>query len=608
MLVRLAGEAELSRSRMERSSRGAITLPATVLVEATPDGSMLEPVDGAGITLTGEQVSRHAIVVGATGSGKTYTVAFPFVDAVLRQCGSSVVTLNTKGPRATAELCAAARAADPAIGVVVLAPFDPARSAAFNPVLEARAAGTIPALVSALVASVPKGSEETGFWQAVATDTLSAVLECEEITSLAQVFELFSSRDVLERFAKSVAPRHPRLGSFMTDYFDSGSHNAQTNFADIRARVATVAAFAQLRAVCCGAHELSPSRLLASGKRFLLVVECNESDFASARTFLGMFINAFLDAAVRCAEASGGRLTRDVVLVLDEFAGVGRLPSFEVRINSLRSRGVAIVALVQSVEQVALVYGPAASTVLAGFGTMVALCSGLSQIDRDYFARKSGVIRVQETVETDTLTADGDWETAQRTRRNIERTLFTADELLIPPHPVYGGFAVVFRVDRAPMLVHFCPAWENASTLAAIEAAPADPSLAVRKGGPLPAVGEVGNLPAVVAKAQGEISNTQGFTPEQLRTRLEEVKKAIGWEKTKGSARSWWEALEKENANRLGIVVRLAEELSVRKSNVTDFFHAFVYGNCENIQACLHYLDYTTLKKATQSRKESGSP
>ncbi len=47
----------------------------------------------------------------------------------------------------------------------------------------------------------------------------------------------------------------------------------------------------------------------------------------------------------------------------------------------------------------------------------------------------------------------------------------------------------------------------------------------------------------------------------------------------------------------------MAEELANRKATATEFFLAYVYSNTDNIQANLHYLDYTRLKKA-EVRKE----
>jgi ATP-dependent Clp protease ATP-binding subunit ClpX len=106
------------------------------------------------------------------------------------------------------------------------------------------------------------------------------------------------------------------------------------------------------------------------------------------------------------------------------------------------------------------------------------------------------------------------------------------------------------------------------------------------------------------------VSNTAGWTDAQLTDRLNAVKREhLDWDNTTGSARRWWEAFEKENEkDRLKLVVRLAEELMLRKATITEFFLCYVYSNTDNIMANLHYLDYTRLKKAEEAKKKQDGP
>ena len=59
--------------------------------------------------------------------------------------------------------------------------------------------------------------------------------------------------------------------------------------------------------------------------------------------------------------------------------------------------------------------------------------------------------------------------------------------------------------------------------------------------------------------------------------------------------------------HRNALVLRLAEELAVRKATITEFFLAYVYSNTDNIQANLHYLDYTRLKKEEEKKKKEAA-
>jgi hypothetical protein len=103
------------------------------------------------------------------------------------------------------------------------------------------------------------------------------------------------------------------------------------------------------------------------------------------------------------------------------------------------------------------------------------------------------------------------------------------------------------------------------------------------------------------------ITATKGWTDDQVREKLEEVRGRLDWENTTGSAREWWVAFENENARRLASVLRLVEELAIRKATITEFYLAFVYSGTDNIPANMYYLDYTRLKKEEERRKKEAA-
>ncbi len=100
------------------------------------------------------------------------------------------------------------------------------------------------------------------------------------------------------------------------------------------------------------------------------------------------------------------------------------------------------------------------------------------------------------------------------------------------------------------------------------------------------------------------ITDTRSWSPARVARRLERVKKELDWPNTTGSARKWWEAFENENRTRTALVLRVAEELLVRKATITEFFLAYVYSNCDNIQGNLLYLDYTRIKNREVKKRK----
>lgn len=93
------------------------------------------------------------------------------------------------------------------------------------------------------------------------------------------------------------------------------------------------------------------------------------------------------------------------------------------------------------------------------------------------------------------------------------------------------------------------------------------------------------------------ISQTTNWSPHQLIDRYAVMLNAIGWNSFQGKAHKWWVAFERENLNRITLVFRLSQELAIRYGTITDFFLAYVYSDTDNIQANLHYLDFTRHKK-----------
>jgi hypothetical protein len=103
------------------------------------------------------------------------------------------------------------------------------------------------------------------------------------------------------------------------------------------------------------------------------------------------------------------------------------------------------------------------------------------------------------------------------------------------------------------------------------------------------------------------ITNTKGWTDDQVRKKLLEVKKQVKFDQATKLAKEWWEKFESLNVTRKALMLRLVEELAVRNATINDYYHSYCNGNTEDTQGCLYYLDYTRLKKAEQSGEEGTS-
>jgi|694.fasta_scaffold47025_2 hypothetical protein len=129
---------------------------------------------------------------------------------------------------------------------------------------------------------------------------------------------------------------------------------------------------------------------------------------------------------------------------------------------------------------------------------------------------------------------------------------------------------------------------------------------AKQKGEPLPP--SAFTPPQADCSSKG-ISDSSDWTEEAVRRRLAEVKESLAFPASAVAALNvaalkWWDAFEKENTHRISVVLRLAEELLIRKATLEEFYLACVYSNTDNILANLYYLDYTRGKKHEAQKKK----
>lgn len=104
--------------------------------------------------------------------------------------------------------------------------------------------------------------------------------------------------------------------------------------------------------------------------------------------------------------------------------------------------------------------------------------------------------------------------------------------------------------------------------------------------------------------------------PAELAERRERCKSELGWARTSEPAKKWWNAFEDENKERPSLVLRLLRELQQINSNIQEktdsviqgFFQAWLYSNCDNIQANLHFYNCVARsKKIEEDSKSTGN-
>lgn len=604
--VRLMDEGTLAAMNTRRSEAESLTWPCTPLVEATPDGAQLSARPYAGLTFTAEERRRHAAIVGATGSGKTYRVALPVLAATLRDTTDSAVFFNLKGPAGTDEIREIAARLAPDTEVVVFAPTDASRSVGCNLFALAHLEGLVEHLVRFICSMVPRGSGDSSFWEQVAERMLKAALRHHEVGSLAALHELFSDPAVLHAFAKHTRDRE--LLQF--DLFRESGSNGSTSWADIAARIAPLVSSPDVRATTSGKHEFNPATRLTSGSRFLVIVECNESDFEShARHLVGLWFSLFMACAVKAAEASGGRLKRPVSFFLDEFGVMPPIPGFHRTANLGRSRGMSFFVFLQSIEQLQVNYGTTAGAVLASLCTKVFLCSGLSVMDREFASRLAGSVHVTDWRAHQTLDPHtGEWLPSTRHEHVMTRPLVSPEDLILSPHPVFGPFAYVFPVDRPPLLAHFTAAFDVPVLADAMEKGREQKK--GQRAAPLPAVLHSGHFTRIT---RPPLTNETRSVKASSLTGNEAYK--LAWElldqmtiaEKSHEARSWAVSLLVRHHQEPHQFLRFLQLLVQRKASLIQAHQAMIQAKTQSLAALLHYLDYMRVRDAEDAAAKSTS-
>jgi type IV secretory pathway TraG/TraD family ATPase VirD4 len=567
-----------------------------------------------------EERNRHILVVAKTGSGKTTKFIHPIVYNDCLDPQRSCIIIDSK-PDMWKTFAAMTRKYNPEKSILLFNPLDLARSLSWNILskIEDDTDAKLIANTIIMATDQPQAKSDSPFFRNNALAILNGIMvgllhDPKEVLSMPRIHELVQSGmknlcDWLEAHPHAI--RNTR--SFV-ELARSGSQNADTIMSELSMRLSAWDLPA-IRATT-SADELDIEDLIA--RPTLFIVELRESELEMLRPMANVIVVEILRFLTKRAEQHKGvKLPRPVGIVIDEFASaLGRLPDIHVKLNTLRSRNVSIVAAIQSTAQIKANYGDDADSVLAGFSTKIFM-PNLDLTDSEWASKESGQMTIRfktqsqgvnkKKIEVFASQNDSYQEQVQ------QRAVLTPDEIgkpadnistfFMPGTPVFQGHLIPFY--KIPEMLKRMTEFNEDNQLqlrsTPIEYQETLPAPSTSSGGGSGGSGGGGN-----ALPNG-ITNTSGWSDAQVASKLEEVKKNLDWDNTTGSARKWWEAFENENKTRMPLVLRLAEELQVRKATITEFFLAYVYSNTDNIQANLSYLDYTRLKKEEEKKKKEAA-
>ena len=128
------------------------------------------------------------------------------------------------------------------------------------------------------------------------------------------------------------------------------------------------------------------------------------------------------------ADQNGGRLKERTYFILDEFANIGKIPDFDKKISTSRSRGISFSVILQNIDQLEAIYEKSYETIMGNCDTHVFLGSN-SFKTVEYFSKQLG----EKTIDRDSVSINKDKQN-HRTGKSLSdqimaRALMTPDEL-----------------------------------------------------------------------------------------------------------------------------------------------------------------------------------
>ena len=153
------------------------------------------------------------------------------------------------------------------------------------------------------------------------------------------------------------------------------------------------------------------------------------SDTHTAYDFLlTIFFSQMIQQLYDFADQNGGRLKVPTYFILDEFANIGKIPDFDKKISTSRSRGISFSVILQNIDQLEAVYEKSYETIMGNCDTHVFLGSN-SYKTVEYFSKALG----EKTIDRDSISINKDRQN-MRTGKSISdqimaRALMTPDEL-----------------------------------------------------------------------------------------------------------------------------------------------------------------------------------
>ena len=123
------------------------------------------------------------------------------------------------------------------------------------------------------------------------------------------------------------------------------------------------------------------------GKRKTALYVISSDTHGAYDFLLTIFFSQMIQRLYDSADKNGGALTVPTFFILDEFANIGKIPDFDKKISTSRSRKISFSVILQNLDQLEAVYEKSHETIIGNCDTTVFLGSN-SQKTVEYFSKE----------------------------------------------------------------------------------------------------------------------------------------------------------------------------------------------------------------------------
>jgi len=186
---------------------------------------------------------------------------------------------------------------------------------------------------------------------------------------------------------------------------------------------------------------------IANQKTALYVIS---SDTHTAYDFLlTIFFSQLIQQLYDYADKNGGKLKTPCFFILDEFANIGKIPDFDKKISTSRSRKISFSVILQNLDQLEAIYEKSHETIVGNCDTHVFLGSN-SYKTVEYFSKELGEKTIKRKSDSINRDKSGKKTGKSESEQIMARALMTPDEL----RRMDNDLCIIFEKGLKPIKAH----------------------------------------------------------------------------------------------------------------------------------------------------------